>query len=105
MIKLDILQMNQTGDTFFRSTDVGYLVFMLIGIVAYFTIPSMANLIVNTGERSVLTAKLTSMSSPGRAIAVGGAGAGMAADAFGDANLLLTKGTTGKGPASGYFSE
>lgn len=49
MIKIDLAQLQTTGDTFFSSKDMAYLVFMLIGIVGYFTVPSVANSIVNAG--------------------------------------------------------
>jgi conjugative transposon TraJ protein len=49
MLKLDISQIQDQGDTFFSSTDVAYLVFMIIGIAGYFTIPSVANYIIHAG--------------------------------------------------------
>jgi conjugative transposon TraJ protein len=111
MINLDIQQIKQYGDSFFTTSDIGYIVFMLIGIVAYFTIPNLSNLVVNTGAGSALTAKVSNMSAAavgmGVAVATGGAnaGAGMAADAFGNANTLMTQGTSGAGTASGYFKD
>lgn len=49
MLKLDIVQVNQSGDTFFSDTDMGYLIFMIIGIIGYVTVPSVANYIVHAG--------------------------------------------------------
>ena len=49
MIQLDINQIQTNGDTYFSSTDTGYLIFLIIGIVGYFTIPSVANYIVHAG--------------------------------------------------------
>jgi hypothetical protein len=49
MLKVDIEQVNRYGDTFFSSTDTAYIVFMVIGIVGYFTVPSVANYIVHAG--------------------------------------------------------
>lgn len=63
MIKLDLSQINAEGDTFFSSTDVAYLVFMIIGIVGYFTVPSVANYIVNAGGGGALGQKVTGMMS------------------------------------------
>lgn len=40
MLKLDIQQIGDSGDSFFSSTDAAYLVFLIIGIVGYFTVPS-----------------------------------------------------------------
>jgi len=67
MIKLDTAQVQQTGDTFFSTADTGYLIFMLIGIVGYFTVPSVAGFIVNAGGGGGMLQKVTSMtnSSPG----------------------------------------
>ena len=49
MIKLDIAQLAATGQTSFGSTDAAYLVFLLMAIVGYFTVPSVTRFIVRTG--------------------------------------------------------
>ncbi len=49
MIKLDIAQLTGTGQTNFGSTDAAYLIFLLMGIVGYFTVPSITHYIVRTG--------------------------------------------------------
>eukprot|EP01132_Coremiostelium_polycephalum_P023491 gene23491-27972_t len=61
MLKLDLKQVHEQGDTFFSTTDAGYLIFLLIGIVGYFTVPSVAGFIVNAGGGGVMTQKVTSM--------------------------------------------
>ena len=63
MVKLDIRQIESAGDTFFSSTDIGYLIFMLIGIVGYFTVPSVANYIVHAAGGGALQQKITGMVS------------------------------------------
>jgi conjugative transposon TraJ protein len=63
MLKLDLKQVQETGDTFFGSSDTGYLIFMLIGIVGYFTVPSVANSIVNAGGGGAMLQKITSLTS------------------------------------------
>jgi len=63
MLQLDIAQVNDYGDTFFSRTDVAYLVFMIIGIVGYFTVPSVANYIVHAGGGGALGQKVTSIFS------------------------------------------
>jgi conjugative transposon TraJ protein len=60
MLKLDISQIQDQGDTFFSSTDMAYLIFMIIGIVGYFTIPSVANYIVHAGGSNGLLHRVTS---------------------------------------------
>lgn len=54
MLKLDIDQIQQTGSTFFSSTDVGYLLFLVIGIAGYFSVPSIASYIVQAASNDAL---------------------------------------------------
>ena len=65
MLKMDINQVNQYGDTFFSSTDSAYLIFMVIGIIGYFTVPSIANYIVHAGGYNALLFKATSVFGKG----------------------------------------
>jgi conjugative transposon TraJ protein len=65
MLKMDITQVSQYGDTFFSSTDTAYLIFMVIGIVGYFTVPSIANYIVHAGGANALLYKATNIFSHG----------------------------------------
>lgn len=62
MIKLDITQLQQNDDTFFTSTDIAYMIFMVIGIIGYFTIPSVANYIVHASGGNTLLHKVTNLS-------------------------------------------
>ncbi len=59
MLRIDIAQIEQYGDTFFSSSDVGYLIFLIIGIIGYFTVPSVANYIVHAGGTNMLLYKTT----------------------------------------------
>ncbi|GAA4920139.1 conjugative transposon protein TraJ [Mucilaginibacter defluvii] len=61
MLKLDISQVQSAGDTFFSSTDTAYLIFLIIGIIGYFTVPSVANYIVNTGSGHGLLQKVNAL--------------------------------------------
>ncbi|WPU94808.1 conjugative transposon protein TraJ [Mucilaginibacter sabulilitoris] len=61
MLKLDISQVQNAGDTFFSSTDTAYLIFLIIGIIGYFTVPSVANYIVNAGGGHGLLQKVNTM--------------------------------------------
>lgn len=63
MLKLDIQQVQNAGDTFFSSTDTAYLIFLLIGIVGYFTVPAVAGYIVNPGGGNGLLNKVTSLTA------------------------------------------
>ncbi|MBS1948708.1 MAG: conjugative transposon protein TraJ [Bacteroidetes bacterium] len=78
MIKLDINQIQANGDTYFSSTDTGYLIFLIIGIIGYFTIPSVANYIVNAGGGNALLYKVSNIFSSSAKTVVSTAGTGMA---------------------------
>jgi conjugative transposon TraJ protein len=75
MIKLDIQQMQSSGQTSFGSTDVAYLIFLLIAICGYFCVPSITNHIINVfpSGGGALLSKVTN----------GGDGAAMDAMAMG----------------------
>ncbi|MCC8409332.1 conjugative transposon protein TraJ [Mucilaginibacter sp. UR6-1] len=61
MIQHDLAQIANQGDTFFSKQDVAYLIFMIIGIVGYFTVPSVANYIVHAGGGGALQQKTTAI--------------------------------------------
>lgn len=103
MLIVDISQINETGDTFFSRTDVAYLVFMIIGIVGYFTVPSVANYIVHAAGGGALGQKVTSIFSTSAQSTV--STAGMAADAMGNAAGRMWQGMAGNGSSSPYFNE
>jgi conjugative transposon TraJ protein len=107
MLQLDISQINETGDTFFSSTDVAYLIFMIIGIVGYFTVPSVANYIVHAGGGNTLLYKVTSLfgNSSRTAINTVSSGVGMAADALGNGVERMRSGMSGYGVSSDYFKD
>ena len=63
MIKIDIGQLQTNEDTFFTSTDMAYLNFMVIGIGGYFTGPSVANYIVHASGANTLLSKTNSLVS------------------------------------------
>lgn len=107
MLKIDIAQVKDYGDTFFSPTDTAYLIFMIIGIVGYFTVPSVANYIVHAGGGNTLLYKVTSLtSSSSRSIVnTAGSGAGMVADAFGNAKSNTSGNMASNGLNQGYFNE
>jgi len=65
MLKIDIAQVQNYGDSFFSPTDTAYLIFLLIGIVGYFTVPSVANYIVHAGGANTLLHRVTSLTASG----------------------------------------
>lgn len=91
MLKLDLSQIAQSGDTFFSRTDMGYMVFLIIGIIGYMTVPGIANHIVWVGG-DALSGKVTAVA--GMAV---GAAAGGAAMAGGLATKAIGAGLEGAG--------
>lgn len=107
MLQLDIQQVQDFGATFFSPTDVAYLIFMIIGIVGYFTVPSVANYIVHAGGGNMLLFKVSSLfasTSRGAINSVTGS-AGMVADAMGGAASRLSNSVTSYATSAGYFKE
>lgn len=107
MLELDISQVQEHGDTFFSRTDMAYLVFMIIGIIGYFTVPSVANYIVHAGGGGALGQKVTSLfNSSSRSVAnTASAGAGMAIDAMGNAVNRIAESMESNGTSNPYFSD
>lgn len=111
MIKLDVRQIDQAGDTFFSSTDIGYLIFMIIGIVGYFTVPSVANYIVHAAGGGALQQKMTGIttsvatSAATQGMGTAAAAGGMVRDAYGDVKGLMTNNMADQGTNSGYFKD
>jgi conjugative transposon TraJ protein len=107
MLKVDIAQVQDYGDTFFSPTDTAYLIFMIIGIVGYFTVPSVANYIVHAGGGNTLLYKVTSLTSNSSRTAVNtiSSGAGMVADSFGNARSNVSGSMASNSTSQGYFTE
>ncbi|MES1216912.1 MAG: conjugative transposon protein TraJ [Bacteroidota bacterium] len=106
MISLDIQQVQDYGDTFFSSTDTAYLIFMIIGIVGYFTVPTVANYIVHAGGGNSLLHRVTHIMNSSSQRIVHGAGntaTSMVKDVYGDAKNMMRDGMTGKG--NDYFKD
>ncbi len=107
MLKLDIAQINTSGDTFFSRTDMGYLIFMIIGIIGYFTVPSVANYIVHASGGNALGQKVTSLFGGSTSSVIGGAatGAGMVMDSMGNAAGKMSQSMSSSSSSSPYFEE
>jgi len=107
MLALDLSQIQQSGDTFFSRTDMAYLVFMIIGIVGYFTVPSVANYIVHAGGGGAFGHKVTSLFSNSSRMIVNRAssGVGMAADVMGNTASRVTQSMANNGVSNSYFND
>lgn len=49
MIKLDIAQVTATGQTTFGPTDAAYIIFLLMAIAGYLSVPKVTNYIIRSG--------------------------------------------------------
>ncbi|MEO6729808.1 MAG: conjugative transposon protein TraJ [Ferruginibacter sp.] len=106
MLKLDINQVNDQGDTFFSSTDMAYMIFMLIGITGYFTVPSIANYIIHAGgSNSLLHRVTTGFTSATRSVSSSAtsAASSMAKDVYGNAKNLMQGGY--RSQSGDYFKD
>lgn len=101
MLKLDIQQVQSAGDTFFSATDTAYLIFLLIGIVGYFTVPAVAGYIINPGGGNGLLNKVTNLTMVSASSITSNAGAAAGSRmAEGAKNIINTPGYI----AEGYYS-
>lgn len=107
MLKLDLSQVQSSGDTFFSSTDSAYLIFMVIGIIGYFTVPSVANYIVHAAGGGALGQKVTSLfsSSASSVVSSTSQGAGMVLDAMGNTAGKMSQSMASSAGSSPYFEE
>ncbi|HSF55295.1 MAG TPA: hypothetical protein VLA71_16190, partial [Algoriphagus sp.] len=63
MLKLDISQIEDQGRTFFSSTDTAFLIFMVVAIIGYTTVPSVANYIIYAGGKDSLLHKTSNIAA------------------------------------------
>lgn len=104
MLKADLHQIATNGDTFFSTTDTAYLIFMIIGIIGYFTVPSVANYIIHAGGGNTLLYKVTNMmSTSARTVTMGGAS--MTKDVLGDGYNKVASSMADHGASGGYFKD
>ena len=107
MLKLDITQVQSAGDTFFSSTDTAYLIFLIIGIIGYFTVPSVANYIVNAGGGNGLLQKVNSIvsSTSQSVMSAGSSGSSMSSDAFGNQRSNTSASMADSAVSKPYFQD
>jgi conjugative transposon TraJ protein len=61
MLQLDIAQIQQWQEGYFSQTDAGYIIFLIIGVIGYLTIPSVANHIVHASGGGALMNKVNTL--------------------------------------------
>jgi conjugative transposon TraJ protein len=83
MIKVDIQQIQELGNTAFGATDVAYMIFLIIAIIGYFCVPSITNHVIHilpSGGGSLLSrvsgAGGRAAAAPVQAVSKFGSGAG-----------------------------
>ena len=104
MLAEDLQQIATNGDTFFSTTDTAYLIFMIIGIIGYFTVPSVANYIVHAGGGNTLLYKVTNMMSTSSRTVIQG-GTSMTRDVLGDGYNKVASSMANYGASGGYFND
>ncbi|MGN8068401.1 conjugative transposon protein TraJ [Mucilaginibacter sp. 22184] len=106
MLKLDISQIGQQGDTFFSTTDTAYLIFLVIGIVGYFSVPNVANYVVHAGGGNTILERVNTIVSNTKATAASSVqgGAGMIVDRFDNARSNLSQGIA-EASGNDYFKD
>ncbi|RAJ80120.1 conjugative transposon TraJ protein [Chitinophaga dinghuensis] len=107
MLQIDIDQITKYGDTSFGANDTAYLIFLIMGIVGYFTVPSIAGYVVHVAGSNPLLQKITGIS-----MAAATGGAGMAASRLGqgisnaaNAPKNFKEGYTGQNTGSGMMAD
>lgn len=106
MLKLDLAQIGQQGDTFFSSTDTAYCIFLVIGIVGYFSVPNVANYVVHAGGGNTILQRVNTLVSGGTSATISTAqgGAGMIVDRFDNARSNLSQGMA-EASGNDYFKD
>ncbi len=104
MLKEDLHQIATHGDTFFSTTDSAYLIFMVIGIVGYFTVPSVANYIIHAGGNNALLQKVTNLTSMSVRNTASGS-MSMGRDALGGAYNKMSNSMADSKASDGYFKD
>jgi hypothetical protein len=96
---------------------IPYMIFLLIGIVGYLTVPSVANYIVNAGGGNSLLHKVTRYAAMAAQHAAGASkqvfggaagsagSSGMSSDAFGGAANKMSNNMSDAGISGGYFKD
>jgi hypothetical protein len=87
----------------FAVTDWAYMAFLLIAIVGYCTVPSVANYIVNAGGGNALLHRVSSFTTSAARKTASSAMSGMAADAFGTNASNMSSSMSDAGMNNGYF--
>jgi len=99
MLQIDLARIQSGTTTLFSATDLAYLIFLLIGIIGYTTIPGITNYIIHTHGNNPLNQKVTGYATMAASAAAGGVvgEAGMAASSAASSGTGGGYETTSKG--------
>ena len=107
MLKSSIYSSQSPGVLAVSSGDTAYLVFLLIAIVGYFCVPSVANYIVNAGGGNAIAQKISSFTSSATKAAAASmtGGASMSADQFGNGASRMSGSAGDNAVSNDYFKD
>jgi len=94
---IQVVQTNSGTSNAFGDTNTAYLIFMVIAIVGYFTVPGIANYIINVGNHPLFS-KTTALAS--MAISAGANAAGQSVGGAGGSSIADSMSSTNNGPGS-----
>lgn len=107
MMKPGLYDVQVPGVPMMSMSDTAYLIFLLIAIVGYFCVPSVANYIVNAGGGNALVHKISSFGSTATRAAAASmtGGTSMAADQFGNGAARMSGSVSNNGVSNDYFKD
>lgn len=89
----------------FTMTDWAYMAFLLIAIVGYCTVPSVAGYIVNAGGGNALLNKVSSVVATAGKATFNSVSSSISADSFGDQASRMNNSMSDNGVSNGYFKD
>ncbi len=105
MLKMDLTNLQNGTAGFFSPTDLAYLIFLVIGIIGYTTVPGLANYIVHVHGPNPLMDKVGRLAGAAVSAAVGGGAGGAAGAAGSGASSAGAAGASASaGPGAQYMS-
>ncbi len=105
MLKASIGDVPIAGQPTITLTDSVYMLFLLIAIVGYCCVPSVANYIVNAGGGNAIAQKVTSLASTSVKSLGGAVSGSMAADQFGNSASKMSGSMADNGTSNDYFKD
>ncbi len=107
LIRLSIYDIQVPGMPAVSMSDTAYFVFLLIAIVGYFCVPSVANYIVNAGGDNALVHKVSSFTSSATKAAAASmaGGTSMTADQFGNGASRMSGSMGDNDISNNYFKD